>query len=158
MVLERSLGLQSSQVSLVLDYCSQCWPISLSMTPAENQEGQPPGSQHPRVHSSSCSICVAVWLAELFFLSLQLHILSRAEPAWYQVQRSDLPTNCDRGRPCYFSGSEVEGQGPRHRIQQQQGDAGVGIRKESLYIGIRQPFQLGWVFFFPKAGEAGNGK
>jgi hypothetical protein len=155
-VLVRSLELPSSQVSLILDNCSQGWPISLSMIPAENQEGQPSGSQHPRVHSSSCSVCVSVWLAGLFFLSLQQHILGRAEPAWYQVQRSDLPTDRERGRPCYSSGSEVAGQGPRHRVQQQQGEAGVGTRKEPLCIGIGQPFQLGWVFF-PKQVRLGMG-
>lgn len=83
-----TFGCEQPSVTLVPDCCPQCRPVNI-MTPAENQEGQPPSSQHPRPHSSSGS--VVILLAGLFFLSLQSleHVLGRAELTRYQVQRSD---------------------------------------------------------------------
>lgn len=122
--------------------------IKKSILPAPNTPGPTPAPAQ-----------FVSWLAGLSFLSLPFfkHILGRAEPAWYRMQRSDLPTDFEGGQPCYFSDSKVTGQGPRHRIKKQQGEVGVGTRKESLYIGIVQPFQLGG-FFPPRAGGAGRGK
>lgn len=85
------------------------------------------------------------WLAGPSFLSLPSfkHFLGRLEPAWYGMRRSDLPTDCEGGQPCYFSDSEATGQGPRHRIKWQQ-EVGVGTRKGVLIHWDSTAILVGW--------------
>lgn len=141
----------SSQVTLVLDCCSQCWPISLSMTPAGNQEGQTPAPSTPGLtHSSSLSVCASAGRIVLSFSSVLPAHPRQGQPAWCQSAKMKLTYRLGTRASLLFQ--RLRSDRARSKAQN-QGASGSGSGDKEGALMYWDPTALLVGVFFPSKQE-----